>query len=69
MNFFGEDAGETLGILLTIYWPLLAALASLGLLAAAANQKPPRGVRILCGTAGSAILLAGLVIVFRGLLG
>ena len=69
MNFFGADPGETLGVLLTVWWPLLAALASLGLLAAAANQKPPRGVRILCGIAGSVILLAGLVIVFRALLG
>ena len=43
--------------------------ASLALLAVATNKKPPKAVRILCGIAGSVILLAGLVIVFRALLG
>ena len=69
MNFFGEDLGETLGVLLTIYWPLLTGLAALVLLAVATNKKPPKAVRILCGAAGAAILLASLVIVFRALLG
>ena len=69
MNFFGADPGETLGVLLTIYWPLLVGLAALALLAVATNKKPPKAVRILCGIAGSIILLAGLVIVFRALLG
>lgn len=68
MNFWGEGLGETLGVLLTICWPLLAGLAALALLAVAANKKPPRAVRILCGMAGGAILLASLVIVFRALL-
>ena len=69
MNFFGEDLGETLGVLLTIYWPLPAGLAALALLAVATNKKPPKGVRILCGAAGVIILLTSLVIVFRALLG
>ena len=68
MNFFGEDLGETLGVLLTIYWPLLTGLAALVLLAVATNKKPPKAVRILCGAAGAAILLTSLVIVFRVLL-
>ena len=49
MNFLGDDLGENLGVLLTIYWPLLAGLAALALLAVATNKKPPKGVRILCG--------------------
>lgn len=69
MNFLGDDLGENLGVLLTIYWPLLAGLAALALLAVATNKKPPKAVRILCGTVGAIILLASLVIVFRALLG
>ena len=69
MNFLGENLGETLGILLAVWWPLLVGLAALALLAVATNKKPPKAVRILCGIAGSIILLAGLVIVFRALLG
>ena len=69
MNFLGDDLGENLGVLLTIYWPLLAGLAALALLAVATNKKPPKGVRILCGTVGVIILLASLGIVFRALLG
>ena len=69
MNLFGEDLGENLGVLLVIYWPLLAGLAALALLAVATNKKPPKAVRILCGIVGVIILLASLVIVFRGLLG
>ena len=69
MNFLGENLGETLGVLLTICWPLLAGLAALALLVVATNDRPPKAVRILCGAAGAAILLAGLVIVFRALLG
>lgn len=68
MNFLGVDLRETLGVLLTIWWPLLAGLAALALLAVATNKKPPKGVRILCGTVGAIILLASLVIVFRALL-
>ena len=68
MNFSGGDLEEALGVLLTIYWPLLAGLAALALLAAAAGKKLPKAARILCGTAGGAILLASLVIVLRGLL-
>ena len=69
MNFLGENLGETLGILLAVWWPLLVGLAALALLAVATNKKPPKAVRILCGIAGSIILLAGVVIVFRALLG
>ena len=69
MSFLGENLRETLGVLLTIYWPLLAGLAALALLAVATNKKPPKAVRILCGAAGGVILLASLVIVFQGLLG
>ena len=69
MNFLGENLGETLGVLLTIWWPLLVGLTALALLAVATNKKPPKGVRILCGAAGAAILLVSLVIVFRVLLG
>ena len=69
MNFFGEDLGETLGILLTIYGPMLAGLAALALLAVAANKKPPRAVRILCGAAGAVLLLADVVLALRALLG
>lgn len=69
MNFLGDDLGENLGVLLTIYWPLLAGLAALALLAVATNKKPPKGVRILCGTVGVIILLVSLAIVFRALLG
>ena len=69
MNFLGENLRETLGILLVAYWPTLVGLAALALLAVATNKKPPKGVRILCGVAGGAILLASLVIVFRVLLG
>lgn len=68
MNFLGDDLRETLGVLLTIWWPLLVGLAALALLAVATNKKPPKGVRILCGTVGAIILLASLVIVFRALL-
>ena len=68
MNFLGENLGETLGVLLTICWPLLAGLAALALLAVATSQKPPKGVHILCGIAGGIILLASLVIMFRALL-
>ncbi|WP_294553511.1 hypothetical protein [uncultured Pseudoflavonifractor sp.] len=69
MNFLGENLRETLGILLAIWWPTLIGLAALALLAVATSKKPPKGMRILCGAAGAAILLAGLVIVFRALLG
>ena len=69
MNFLGDDLGENLGVLLTIYWPLLAGLAALALLAVATNKKPPKAVRILCGIVGVIILLVSLVIVFRALLG
>ena len=69
MNFLGDDLGENLGVLLTIYWPLLAGLAALALRAVATNKKPPKGVRILCGTVGVISLLVSLVIVFRALLG
>ena len=69
MNFLGDDLGENLGVPLTIYWPLLAGLAALALLAVATNKKPPKGVRILCGIVGVIILLVSLVIVFRALLG
>lgn len=69
MNFLGENLRETLGILLAVWWPLLAGLAALALLAVATNKNPSKRVRILCGIAGSIILLAGLVIVFRALLG
>ena len=69
MNFLGDDLGENLGVLLTIYWPLLAGLAALALLAVATNKKPPKGVRILCSIVGVIILLVSLVIVFRALLG
>ena len=68
MNFLGEDLGETLGVLLAVWWPLLVGLTALALLAVATNERPPKGVRILCGAAGAAILLASLVIVFRVLL-
>ncbi|MCI5928249.1 MAG: hypothetical protein MRZ73_06870 [Pseudoflavonifractor capillosus] len=68
MNFLGDDLREALGVLLTIWWPLLVGLAALALLAVATNKKPPKGVRILCGTVGAIILLASLVIVFRALL-
>lgn len=69
MNFLGENLRVTLGILLEVYWPTLVGLAALALLAVATNDRPPKAVRILCGAAGGAILLAGLVIVFRALLG
>lgn len=68
MNFLGENLGETLGILLAVWWPLPVGLTALALLAVATNERPPKGVRILCGAAGAAILLASLVIVFRVLL-
>ena len=68
MNFLGDDLREALGVLLTIWCPLLVGLAALALLAVATNKKPPKGVRILCGTVGAIILLASLVIVFRALL-
>ena len=68
MNFPGENLGETLGILLAVWWPLPVGLTALALLAVATNKKPPKAVRILCGAAGAAILLASLVIVFRALL-
>ena len=69
MNFLGESLRGTLGILLEVYWPTLVGLAALALLVVATNDRPPKAVRILCGAAGAAILLAGLVIVFRALLG
>ena len=69
MNFLGENLRVTLGILLVVYWPTLVGLAALALLVVATNDRPPKAVRILCGAAGAAILLAGLVIVFRALLG
>ena len=69
MNFLGENLRVTLGILLEVWWPTLVGLAALALLVVATNDRPPKAVRILCGAAGSAILLAGLVIVFRALLG
>ena len=69
MNFFGEDLGETLGILLAIYGPMLAGLAALALLAVAANKKPPKAVRILCGAVGAVLLLADVVLALRALLG
>ena len=69
MNFLGENLRETLGILLVAYWPTLVGLTALALLAVATNERPPKGVRILCGAAGAAILLASLVMVFRVLLG
>lgn len=68
MNFLGVDLGMTLGILLVAYWPTLVGLTALALLAVATNERPPKGVRILCGVAGAAILLVSLVIVFRALL-
>ena len=69
MNFLGEDLGATLGVLLAIYWPLLAGLAALALLAVATNKKPPKAVRILCGIVGVVILLADVVLALRMLLG
>ena len=69
MNFLGENLRVTLGIALEVYWPTLVGLAALALLVVATNDRPPKAVRILCGAAGAAILLAGLVIVFRALLG
>ena len=68
MNFPGENLGETLGILLAVWWPLPVGLTALALLAVTTNERPPKAVRILCGAAGAAILLASLVIVFRALL-
>lgn len=68
MNFLGVDLGVTLGVLLVAYWPTLVGLTALALLAVATNERPPKGVRILCGTVGAIILLASLVIVFRALL-
>ena len=64
MNFLGEDMRETLGVLLFIYWPLLAGLLSLALLAAAASQKVLLPLRVLCGAAGGAILLACVILLF-----
>ena len=64
MNFFGENIGETLGVLLVIYWPLLAGLLSLALLAAAASQKVLFPLRVLCGAAGGGILLACVILLF-----
>ncbi|SCI90866.1 Uncharacterised protein [uncultured Flavonifractor sp.] len=68
MNFLGVDLGVTLGVLLVAYWPTLVGLTALALLAVATNERPPKGVRILCGVAGAAILLVSLVIAFRVLL-